>query len=113
MANYVYAVKTGKLNGLDEFERNIVNFERNRLDQNIDWYSIKQMDMEQVEKELRRLFPVGWTSLLFSVKLSAKVFKNHNEKTYREFYENLSEEEIDYMNESLRLGIEGAMRIAG
>lgn len=113
MKNYVFAVKTGKMNGLDEMERNIIGLEIKRLDQDIDWESIEKVNMDEVKRELKEYFPKGWTSLYFSALLSLKVFKNHREKTYREFYESLNEKEIEYMNASLEQGIEGAMRIAG
>lgn len=113
MKNYVKAVMTGNVEGMDGIEKSIVNLEIGRLDQEIDWTAIKNIDMEQVEKNLRVLYPKGWTSIYFSVRLSIKVFMNHTERTYREFYESLNEEEIDYMNASFEQGIEGAMRIAG
>ena len=113
MRNYVGNVLKENVEGLDVIERGIINFEIGRLDKEIDWYSIKQIDMKQVEDQLRDLFPKGWRSLLSSVKLSAKVFLKHSEKTSREFYESLNAEEIETMNESLKLGIKGAMKIAG
>ena len=113
MKNYVFAVKSGKLNGLDEMERNIIGLEINRLDENIDWEAIKKIDMEDVKRVLREYFPKGWASLYFSAALSLKVFMNHHEKTYRDFYNALTEEEVEYMNASLEQGIVGAMRVAG
>ena len=113
MRNYVEAVMTGNTNGMDEIEKSIINFEINRLDQDINWTAVKNIDMEQVEHSLKVIYPKIWKDLLESTKLSAKVFMFHEEKTYRDFYNSLNEEEKEIMNKSLEIGIRGAVKIAG